>query len=747
MTSSALISLRFLALDPGRLWQGEGGRANSPPRSLLEKKQIREERSASPKPRRRLLPQSIGSNRSSAEVIPSESTWSFGPVRSGIFSPREPSMLSMSGSSWSRQTTVGKSYSGVEWSRKRGGGPVERGAHFYRSLSLDAHGNPIDKRNAWAARAVVYVNLIPPGAADTVHFRLEIPEDAGPEIHLEAKVHYRKFAWSNTRFSYAGIRESGSGALTPDYDDGTWRFDGDTANVSGELKQIPELPIVTLAEDRVTLRVVDAEAAVDEEEIVIDTADWERWNDYGIGLLLQGDLKGAEAAFGRATDADPENVDGWVNIGRVRVREGNPEGAREVLERALAMEPDLARANFFFARVLRDEGNFDQALEHLGRVTAGYPRDRVVWNEIGRIRFLQRRYEDAVVALRRVLEIDPEDLMAHYNLMLSYSGLNDEDRAVEHQQFYLRFKADESAQAITGRYLREHPGRQPGTSADSRTRFGAPPRTFPTPGNDRVGDINERWRQAVRGAPGLVLILSTLFAPPSALTGQDMSTIRFESITGAAGIDFTHNSGASGNRYLPETMGPGAGFMDYNGDGWPDIILVNGTHWPGESGPASTPKLYGNNKDGTFSDVTEAAGLAVEMYGMGVGVADYDNDGDQDLFLSALGQNRLYRNDGAGTFADRTSQAGMLGPEEFSTSVAWSDYDGMAMLTCLSPITSNGLSKAIYTARWTEPGNPIARLNPTAEFRCGSGVTMAMARFEMPPGRRVSSTPIRRAWV
>ena len=120
-------------------------------------------------------------------------------------------------------------------------------------------------------------------------------------------------------------------------------------------------------------------------------------------------------------------------------------------------EPDLARANFFFARVLRDEGNFDQALEHLGRVTAGYPRDRVVWNEIGRIRFLQRRYEDAVVALRRVLEIDPEDLMAHYNLMLSYSGLNDEDRAVEHQQFYLRFKADESAQAITGRYLREHP--------------------------------------------------------------------------------------------------------------------------------------------------------------------------------------------------------------------------------------------------------------------------------------------------
>ena len=340
---------------------------------------------------------------------------------------------------------------------EEGRGPVEGGAHFYRSLSVDAHGNPIDKRNAWAARAVVYVNLIPPGAADTVHFRLEIPEDAGREIQLEAKVHYRKFAWLNTRFAYAGVRESESGDLRADYDDGTWRFDGDTADVSGELKQIPELPIVTLAEDRATLRVADAEVAIAEEETVIETADWERWNDYGIGLLLQGDLRGAEAAFGRATEADPENVDGWVNIGRVRVREGNLEGAREVLERALAMEPKLARANFFFARVLRDEGNFDEALEHLGQVTAEYPRDRVVWNEIGRIRFLQRRYEDAVVALRRVLEIDPEDLMAHYNLMLSYSGLNDEDRALEHQQLYLRFKADESAQAITGPYLREHP--------------------------------------------------------------------------------------------------------------------------------------------------------------------------------------------------------------------------------------------------------------------------------------------------
>ena len=120
----------------------------------------------------------------------------------------------------------------------------------------------------------------------------------------------------------------------------------------------------------------------------------------------------------------------------------------------------------------------------------------------------------------------------------------------------------------------------------------------------------------MRGSACLALILSTLFVAPSALTGQDASMIRFEAITALAGIDFTHNSGATGKRYLPETMGPGAAFIDYNSDSWPDILLVDGTHWPGESGPASTPKLYRNNKDGTFSDVTRAAGLAVEMYGM-----------------------------------------------------------------------------------------------------------------------------------
>ncbi|HXE91051.1 MAG TPA: tetratricopeptide repeat protein [Terriglobales bacterium] len=339
-----------------------------------------------------------------------------------------------------------------------GKGPVEKGAHFYRSLLVDAHGNPINKRNAWAARSVVYVRLIPPGAADTVHYRMKIPEDAGGKIKLEARLHYRKFAWWNTQFSFAGVRDPAQpGPYTPDYDNGRFVFTGDTSKVSGKLKEIPDLPIVTLASDEVTLKVAPRSAKPQEPRVRLDAKDWERWNDYGIGLLLQGDLKGAQAAFQKVTEIDPANPDGWVNIGRARVQEGDNDGAREVLQKALQLKPDLARAHYFYARVLKAEGRYDDAIGHLRQTLAQYPRDRVVRNELGRILFLKRQYREAVREFENVLEVDPEDLQAHYNLMLCYNGLGDEARAAEHQKRYLRFKADEAAQAITGPYRQANP--------------------------------------------------------------------------------------------------------------------------------------------------------------------------------------------------------------------------------------------------------------------------------------------------
>jgi hypothetical protein len=152
-------------------------------------------------------------------------------------------------------------------------------------------------------------------------------------------------------------------------------------------------------------------------------------------------------------------------------------------------------------------------------------------------------------------------------------------------------------------------------------------------------------------------------------------TIQFRDATQRAGIHFVHNNGAYGKKYLPETMGPGVAFIDYDNDGWQDIFLVNGTDWPGHPSKHSTPKLYHNNHDGTFTDVTHKAGLDVEMLGMGVAVGDYDNDGYDDLFVTAMGQSHLFHNNGNGTFTDVTQKSGLMGPKEFSTSAAWVDYD------------------------------------------------------------------------
>jgi hypothetical protein len=172
-----------------------------------------------------------------------------------------------------------------------------------------------------------------------------------------------------------------------------------------------------------------------------------------------------------------------------------------------------------------------------------------------------------------------------------------------------------------------------------------------------------------------IFAVAALFVAISAQAQQ----LHFRDITAQAGIRFTHNDGAFGKKWLPETMGPGCAFIDYDNDGYPDIVLINGDDFPGHPrlpGEAPTTlKLYHSNHDGTFTDVTRKAGLAVPMFGLGVAVGDYDNDGFDDLFVTALGQNHLFHNNGNGTFTDVTKSSGLWGPNEFSTSAAWVDYD------------------------------------------------------------------------
>ncbi|HET7440405.1 MAG TPA: CRTAC1 family protein [Terriglobales bacterium] len=161
---------------------------------------------------------------------------------------------------------------------------------------------------------------------------------------------------------------------------------------------------------------------------------------------------------------------------------------------------------------------------------------------------------------------------------------------------------------------------------------------------------------------------------------QPSPGFRLVDVTQKAGIHFQHNSGAYGGKLLPETLGSGCAFLDYDRDGWQDILLVNGMDWPGHKRQRSTLKLCRNNRDGTFSDVTQQAGLDVELYGMGVAVGDYNNDGFPDILITCVGQNRLFKNTGRGNFIDVTNASGLGKRQAFSTSALWFDFDRDGLL-------------------------------------------------------------------
>ncbi len=332
-------------------------------------------------------------------------------------------------------------------------GKVDPSAHFYRSLLLDAHGHPINKRDAELARSVVYVHIIPPGAADTVHYQLRVPPGTPGPITLIAKLKYRKFGWFFDHFSYAGVQQPGK--FTFNYDDRKTLFNGSMKGVAGEIHHIPNLPVVTLSQARVVLPLANHIRAT--APAGHSPRDWVRWNDYGIGLLLQGDLTGAEQAFRQTVKIEPRNPDGWLNIGRAQQQEGELRRALANIDHALRLHPGLPRALFFQALVYKTEGHYKRAETALAGVLRVFPHDRIVLNQAGRLRFLQARFRPAIAIFKRTLAIDPENVFAHYNLMLCYRGLGELRRSRLQEAMYERFKAYEAAQAIAGAYDLKHP--------------------------------------------------------------------------------------------------------------------------------------------------------------------------------------------------------------------------------------------------------------------------------------------------
>jgi tetratricopeptide (TPR) repeat protein len=280
---------------------------------------------------------------------------------------------------------------------------------------------------------------------------VKVPGTARGPIRFTAKLNYRKFSWYYTQFAYAGRPRSGQKAslLAPDRNGLEYQFSPASipADVSGKIRdRIPDLPIVTLAEAHVAMPLGKPAWTAAARK-----PDRERWNDWGIGLLLQGDLKGAEFAFEKVTEADPNYADGWLNVARALIQEGETDRAKPYIEKALKIDSGLARTWYFKAQIQRADGDYDGALQSLGTVRSKYPRDRVALNQIARILFLKREYTAALAALKEVSEVDPEDVQMHYTRMLCYRGLDDQAGAQREEKLFLRFKADEASQSITGR--------------------------------------------------------------------------------------------------------------------------------------------------------------------------------------------------------------------------------------------------------------------------------------------------------
>jgi hypothetical protein len=189
-------------------------------------------------------------------------------------------------------------------------------------------------------------------------------------------------------------------------------------------------------------------------------------------------------------------------------------------------------------------------------------------------------------------------------------------------------------------------------------------------------------------------------------TAPDRPPVVFTDVTAQAGIHFTHNAGRTGKKYLPETLGAGVAFFDADGDGWPDILFVNGKDFM-PRGRHTTAALYRNNRNGTFTDVTAGSGLDIEIYGMGVAIGDYDNDGRDDVYITALDGDRLFHNEGNFKFRDVTKSSGIQNAN-FGASAAWLDYDRDGKLD---------LFVANYV-QWTEKGDLKCSLDGSTKSYC-----------------------------
>jgi tetratricopeptide (TPR) repeat protein len=321
-------------------------------------------------------------------------------------------------------------------------GHLDPMAHAFKAVLVDRNSRPIHQRNAQDIYATVYANVIGPGTADIAHYTFQVPETlAGQNLTIRARLLWRKFDRVYTAFAF-------------------------NANPEGfkAFGQIPDLPITEIAADEVVLPVAKPTLAEIPPPLLpvstgaADANTWIRFNDYGIGLLLENDTRGAARAFAEVARLAPNRLDGPLNLAKTALQDGNLEKAYPFLQQCEAIEVGDPRVAWVWGRVRQEDGLYDDAAAAFQYVLETFPGDRASWRQLGRTYYLDQQYKQSIDAYRKALEIDSEDREAYYHLMLNYRALGLEEEARIAETAFEYYQIDESALEVARQFRLENPG-------------------------------------------------------------------------------------------------------------------------------------------------------------------------------------------------------------------------------------------------------------------------------------------------
>ncbi len=316
-------------------------------------------------------------------------------------------------------------------------GHLDSMAHTYKAVIVDKNSQAIHKRNAQDIHVFVYNNVIGPGTADIAHYSFIVPKELeGSKLTLEARLLWRKFDQKYLEFAYKN-------------------------NPVGfkQFKEIPKLPITEIAKDKVQLSV--EAVTLFEPGINRDAnpkVDWVRYNDYGIGLLLESDTRSAARAFTEVERLVPDQLDGPLNLAKTAFNEGNLEAAYKQLRKCEEIKAGDPQVAWVWAIVRQEDGLYEDAVSAYNYLLQHFPGDRAAWRQLGRTYYLDQQYEKSIEAYQSVLKIDPEDREAFYHLALNYRALGNEKEAQRMEKAFDYYKIDESAKENVQLYRKQNPG-------------------------------------------------------------------------------------------------------------------------------------------------------------------------------------------------------------------------------------------------------------------------------------------------